>query len=57
MYGMRHGEGVLRFANRASYSGHWELDKVIHPFPSPSKTFGAYCMWGGGGGAFYESRR
>ena len=30
MYGMRHGEGVLTYANRASYRGHWELDKVIH---------------------------
>ena len=30
MLGLRHGEGVLTFANGASYSGRWEFDKVIH---------------------------
>ena len=30
MLGLRHGDGVLTFANGASYSGRWEFDKVIH---------------------------
>lgn len=28
MLGLRHGEGVLTFANEASYSGLWKFDKV-----------------------------
>lgn len=28
MLGLRHGEGVLTFANGASYSGLWKFDKV-----------------------------
>ena len=30
MLGLRHGEGLLTFANGASYIGHWEFDKVIN---------------------------
>ena len=28
MLGMRHGEGRLKYSNGASYTGHWEFDKV-----------------------------